>query len=89
MMDDRFDELMRDAAHTYRKPAEPDFEAMWNVVAKESFGVASPTQSGLRRSLNLPDAAAQAHGTGKPAAGIDLPPLAVECGESVADRSEE
>ena len=54
MMDDRFDELMRDAAHTYRKPAEPDFEAMWNVVAKESFGVASPTQSGLRRSLNLP-----------------------------------
>jgi len=54
MMDDRFDEFMRDAAHTYRKPAEPDFEAMWNVVAKESFGVASPTQSGLRRSLNLP-----------------------------------
>jgi len=53
-MDDRFDEFMRDAAHTYRKPAEPDFEAMWNVVAKESFGVASPTQSGLRRSLNLP-----------------------------------
>jgi hypothetical protein len=50
MTDDRFDELMRDAAHTYRKPSEPDFEAMWNVVARESFGVAHPT----RRSFHFP-----------------------------------
>lgn len=48
MTDDRFDELMRDAAHTYRKPPEPDFEAMWNVVASESFGVANPTRRGFR-----------------------------------------
>lgn len=46
MTDDRFDELMRDAAHTYRKPAEPDFEAMWNVVARETWGVANPTRAG-------------------------------------------
>jgi hypothetical protein len=50
MTDDRFDELMRDAAQTYRKPPEPDFEAMWNVVASESFGVTQPT----RRSFRLP-----------------------------------
>ena len=45
MTEDRFDELMRDAAQTYRKPPEPDFEAMWNVVASESFGVANPTRA--------------------------------------------
>ena len=50
MTDDRFDELMRDAAHTYRKPPEPDFEAMWDVVARESFGVANAN----RRSFRLP-----------------------------------
>lgn len=44
MTDDRFEELMRDAAHTYRKPPQPDFEAMWNVVAQESFGVARATR---------------------------------------------
>ena len=48
MTDDRFDELMRDTAQTYRKPPEPDFEAMWNVVASESFGVASPTRRAFR-----------------------------------------
>jgi hypothetical protein len=46
MMEDQFDELMRDAAHTYRKPPQPDFDAMWNVVARESFGVANPTRTG-------------------------------------------
>jgi hypothetical protein len=44
MTDERFDELMRDAAHTYRKPPQPDFEAMWNVVEHESFGVAGATR---------------------------------------------
>ena len=41
MTDDRFDELMRDAAHTYRKPPEPDLEAMWNVVARETWGTST------------------------------------------------
>ena len=48
MTDDRFDELMRDAAQTYRKPPQPDFEAMWNVVASESFGAAGPTRHAFR-----------------------------------------
>jgi hypothetical protein len=29
MTDDRFEALMRDAAHTFRKPPEPDLEEMW------------------------------------------------------------
>jgi len=51
-MDDKFDELMRDAAHSYRKPPEPDFEAMWNVVARETWGagVATPVRRSLRFS---------------------------------------
>jgi hypothetical protein len=52
MMEDRFNELMRDAAQTYRKPPEPDFEAMWNVVASESFGVANPARAS--RSFRFP-----------------------------------
>ncbi|HEV8215046.1 MAG TPA: hypothetical protein VGP95_04400 [Gemmatimonadaceae bacterium] len=51
-MEDRFNELMRDAAQTYRKPPEPDFEAMWNVVASESFGVANPARAS--RSFRFP-----------------------------------
>lgn len=31
-MNDRFEELMHDAAHTYRKPPVPDFDAMWNSI---------------------------------------------------------
>jgi hypothetical protein len=38
MTDDRFDELMRDAAETYRKPAEPDFDAMWRGIEADHFG---------------------------------------------------
>jgi hypothetical protein len=33
MNDERFDELMRDAAHTYNRPPEvPPLEAMWDVI---------------------------------------------------------
>jgi hypothetical protein len=32
MNEDRFDELMRDAAHTYRRPPEPELEAMWSGI---------------------------------------------------------
>jgi hypothetical protein len=31
-MTDRFEELMQDAAHTYRRPPEPDFDAMWHSI---------------------------------------------------------
>ena len=33
MRDDRFDELMRDAAREYRVPPEPPLEAMWEEIA--------------------------------------------------------
>ena len=32
MNDDRFEELMQDAAHTYRKPPTADFDAMWKSI---------------------------------------------------------
>ena len=32
MNDDRFEELMQDAAHTYRKPPVPDFDAIWKSI---------------------------------------------------------
>jgi hypothetical protein len=32
MNDDRFEELMKDAEHTYRKPPVPDFEGMWKSI---------------------------------------------------------
>jgi len=50
MTEDRFEDLMRDAAQTYRKPPEPDFEAMWNAVSRETWGVTRPT----RRSFSVP-----------------------------------
>jgi hypothetical protein len=31
-MTDRFEELMQDAAHTYRRPPTPDFDAMWTSI---------------------------------------------------------
>jgi hypothetical protein len=32
MTDDRFEALMRDAAHTFRKPPEPDLDQMWAEI---------------------------------------------------------
>jgi hypothetical protein len=32
MNDEQFDEVLRDAAHTYRKPPTPDFDAMWSNI---------------------------------------------------------
>jgi hypothetical protein len=38
MKEDRFEHLMRDAAQTFRNPPTPDFEAMWEGVAREVWG---------------------------------------------------
>jgi hypothetical protein len=38
MKEDRFEHLMRDAAHTFRNPPTPDFEAMWDGVTREVWG---------------------------------------------------
>src|SRR5262245_48844482 len=40
MKDDRFDELMRDAALTYRQPPEPPLDEMWEAIdASQRDGV--------------------------------------------------
>src|SRR5687767_11998040 len=42
MMDDqRFDELMREAAPTFRTPPEPPLDAMWASIEREHFGAVS------------------------------------------------
>lgn len=38
MSEERFNELMQDAARTYRVPPDPDLEAMWTHVEREAFG---------------------------------------------------
>ncbi|HEU4787436.1 MAG TPA: hypothetical protein VFS57_08515 [Gemmatimonadaceae bacterium] len=38
MTDERFEELMRDAAHTYHNPPEPDLDAMWSAVERRTWG---------------------------------------------------
>ena len=35
MTHDRFDDLMRDAAATYRRPPEPPLDEMWNAIERE------------------------------------------------------
>jgi len=32
MKDERFEELMRDAALTYRRPPEPPLDEMWEAI---------------------------------------------------------
>ena len=36
--DDRFDDLMRDAARSYRVPPEPPLDAMWVRIEQAHFG---------------------------------------------------
>ena len=38
MKEDRFEELMRDAAQTYRKPPQPDLDGMWTEIERETWG---------------------------------------------------
>ena len=38
MTDERLNQLLDDAARTYRVPREPDFEAIWSDVEHEAFG---------------------------------------------------
>jgi hypothetical protein len=38
MTDDRFEELMRDAAQTYRKPPTAQLDEMWKEIERASFG---------------------------------------------------
>jgi hypothetical protein len=38
MTDQRLDQLLDDAARTYRVPRDPDFDALWRGVEHEAFG---------------------------------------------------
>ena len=54
MTDDRFDELMRDAAQTYRTPPQPDFEGMWNGIERQmDHGATPPRGVHLTRYLAI------------------------------------
>jgi len=44
MKEDRFEELMRDAARTYRKPPQPDLDGMWTEIERETWGAVATTQ---------------------------------------------
>ena len=47
MTDDRLDELLDDARRTWPLPPEPDYQAMWGRIERESF-------SGVRREQRAP-----------------------------------
>lgn len=40
MDESRFDQMMRDAARTFRQPPEPPLDAMWSAIEREHFDVA-------------------------------------------------
>ena len=50
MTDDRFEELLRDAAHTYRNPPEPQLDAMWSAIERRTWG---PVQNARRAWTTL------------------------------------
>src|SRR5436305_15202 len=52
MTDDRFDELMRDAAQTYNRPPEAPLDEMWNDVERTAWGAAPATRP--RFSMRAP-----------------------------------
>jgi hypothetical protein len=53
MTDDRFDELMRDAAQTYHRPPEAPLDEMWDAVERTTWG-AAPTAPAPRHWLRAP-----------------------------------
>jgi hypothetical protein len=53
MTDDRFDELMRDAAQTYHRPPDAPLDQMWDVVERTAWNAASPVRA-PRFSLRAP-----------------------------------
>jgi len=63
MNEDRFDELMRDAAHTYRNPPEAPLDEMWAAIEAQGLGVGARSSTGeaaafdagvARRSFRVP-----------------------------------
>jgi hypothetical protein len=52
MTDDRFDELMRDAAQTYNRPPEAPLDEMWDGVERTAWGAAPAARA--RFSMRAP-----------------------------------
>ena len=50
MTDDRFDELMRDAAQTFNRPPEAPLDEMWDVVERTAWNAAPVTTAETRTS---------------------------------------
>ena len=44
MTDERFDELMRDAAQTYHRPPDAPLDEMWDVVERTAWAAEQPAQ---------------------------------------------
>src|SRR5690349_13141678 len=53
MTDDRFDELMRDAAQTYHRPPEAPLDEMWDSIERTAWG-AAPVAAAPRFSMRAP-----------------------------------
>jgi hypothetical protein len=53
MTDDRFDELMRDAAQTYHRPPDAPLDEMWDVVERTAWNAASTTAATRTSRLSL------------------------------------
>jgi hypothetical protein len=53
MTDDRFDELMRDAAQTFHRPPDAPLEEMWDAVERTAWSTA-PTGRAPRFTLRSP-----------------------------------
>jgi hypothetical protein len=58
MTDERLDELLRDAARTYRNPPEPDLDAMWSAIERHTWGSARERSGGRTTSNRIPTWAA-------------------------------
>jgi hypothetical protein len=53
MTDDRFDELMRDAAQTYHRPPDAPLDEMWDAVERTAWGTTAAAPSS-RHWLSAP-----------------------------------
>jgi len=54
MTDNRLEELLRDAARTYRTPPEPDLDAMWSSVERRTWGLGQERRGDWPRFNRLP-----------------------------------
>ena len=86
MDDSRFDQLMRDAARTFRQPPEPPLEAMWAEIEREHFRSPAVRRWGrwIRPALGLAASLAVGIGIGRftaPSGGGEAAPTPAVAGD--------